>query len=124
MTTDLTERRDNVVFKLAALGLQTSFDFEKFGEKLGQDIKVRSGIDHMAISAGGYGTELPVQTFAGSSTASVALARSTIIVTEVTTSASFRYDFDFPFIDRRKTILQCVIRNTIPAHCDVRFVGA
>lgn len=119
VTSDLNERRENVIFKLAALGLQTSSDFEEFGLKLGQDIKVRSGIDHMSVATGGYGTELPVQAFS-----SVTLARNTIVVTEVTTGASFDYDFDFTFIDRRKIMLQCVIRNTIPAHCDLRFVGA
>ena len=119
LTSVLSERRENVIFKFASLGLQTSSDFEEFGAKLGQDIKVRSGIDHMSVATGGYGTELPVQAFS-----SVTLARNTIVVTEVTTGASFKYDFDFSFIDRNKIILQCVIRNTIPAHCDVRFVGA
>ena len=73
----------------------------------------------MAVGSGGYGTELPVQTFAN-----VALARNTIVVTENAAPIAFDYDFDFPFTSVEKTILQCVLTKAKPAHCDIRFVGA
>tara|TARA_R110000751_G_scaffold93960_1_gene183426 strand:- start:3599 stop:4888 length:1290 start_codon:yes stop_codon:yes gene_type:complete len=114
---DIQTRRDYIIYKLAALGLQTSLDFEAFAKVLRLNIKVRSGIDHMAIASGGYGTENPVQTFS-----SVTLARNTIVVTENTSPLAFDYDFDFPFTTIEKTILQCVLAKAKPAHCDIRFV--
>ena len=56
---DLQERRDNVILKLSSLGLQTAEDFEIFALNIGQDIKIRSYIDHVPVNQGGYGLELP-----------------------------------------------------------------
>ena len=114
-------RRLNVRRKLALLGLQTVADFEDFALAMGLQIKVRSGVDHLATN-GGYGTESPAIAYAtfGSS---IKTARFTIVVTTLTAVNAFDYNFDFPFQTAEEALLQCVFRHAIPANCQLIFTS-
>ncbi len=112
----IEDRRLNVKRKLSLLGLQTASDFESFATTIGLDIKVRSGIDHDATN--GYGTELPDITFADAKT-----ARFTIVVTSLTATNAFDYDFDFPFETAEQALMECVFRHAIPSNCQIVFTA-
>ncbi len=118
---DLQTRRLNVKTKLALLGLQTRADFEGFASSnLGLNIKVRSGIDHVGTVDSGYETELPLLDITGDF-ANVKEARNTIVVTTLSSLASFDYDFDFAFGSAEQVLMQCLFTNAKPAHCNILF---
>lgn len=122
IATTLQERRDNVKIKLSLLGLQTKSDFEGFASRLGLDIKVRGGIDHVSIADGGYETELPVIDIPGIF-ADVKDARFTIVVTSLTSTSAFDYDFNFPFEDANEALMRCLFEKAKPSNCKIIFTS-
>lgn len=121
---NIVDRRLNVKRKLSLLGLQTRADFEGFAAAMGIQIKVRSGVDHLATD-GGYGTELPAIPYAGAYPlgfgSSIKTARFTVVVTSVSDQNAFDYDFDFPFQTAEQALMECVFKHAIPANCQIIF---
>jgi len=105
----LQERRNNVILKLSSLGIQTSSDFEIFAERIGQDIKVRSGIDHVPVNQGGYGTEDPKLSIDNAvilSDSNATIATSTVADYEITSFAT-PPDFSLIYVG-----MKCLVINT------------
>lgn len=123
---NIVDRRLNVKRKLSLLGLQTSKDFEDFALGLNQNVKVRSGIDHLWTN-GGYALELPAIPYAGAYPAgfgsSLKNARFTVVVTTLSAVNAFDYTFDFPFETMEEALLQCVFRHAIPSNCQIIFTA-
>lgn len=105
----LQERRNNVILKLSSLGLQTSADFEIFAERIGETIKVRSGIDHVPVNQGGYGTEMPklsINSAITLSDANATIATSTVSDYEITAFGT-PPDFSLIYVG-----MKCLVFNT------------
>lgn len=118
----IEDRRANIKRKLSLLGLQTSADFEGFATGMGLDIKVRSGVDHLATN-GGYGTEFPALDYATYFGSSIKTARHTIVVTSLTAVNAFPYTFDFPFEAPEQALMECVFKHAKPANCNIIFTS-
>jgi len=109
----LTERRRDIVIKLAALGVQTAADFEALGALFGITVTVTPGIVHALFP----------MTFPIVFTAGVTAARFTIIV-KFTVDAASRFPLTFPFTfgDSTISVLECLFRQLKPANCDIIFL--
>lgn len=112
-TGTLTERRRDIVIKLAALGVQTAADFESLGALFGITVTVTPGIVHALFP----------MTFPIVFTGGVTEARFTIIV-KFTVDAASRFPLTFPFTfgDSTISVLECLFRRLKPANCDIIFL--
>ena len=108
----LTERRRDILTKLAALGVQTNADFVALGLVFGVTLTVRSGSVN-----GTFPMVFPVILFD-----STKQARFTIIVTFTLTAAN-QFPLIFPFIfgSSEIAILECLFEKLKPANCNVIF---
>ena len=108
----LTERRRDVVVKLASLGIQSADDFVDLGALFGITVEVRSGR---------YFNTFPLifPILLGSTEKE---ARFTIVV-DFTVEGVSRFPLTFPFTFGNDTIavLECLFRKLKPANCDILF---
>lgn len=106
------ERRQQVLTKLAALGIQTSEDFVQLADDFGLTVTVESGALYFTFPA-----ELPIILFPDEQT-----ARFTIVVRYTLPDAlSFTYTFPIGFTTDALTIMECLFRKLKPANCDLIF---
>jgi len=108
----LTERRRDIVIKLAALGVQTAADFEALGDLFGVTVTVRA-----ASTFSVFPLIFPVLLFDTEKE-----ARFTIVV-DFTVDAASQFTLTFPFTFGDETIgtLECLFRRLKPANCDIIF---
>ena len=108
----ITERRRDVVIKLASLGVQTAEDFEALGDIFGVTVTVRPGRYFNK-----FPLVFPVLLFD-----TVKESRFTIVA-DFTVTASSRFPLTFPFTfgDATLTILECLFRRLKPGNCDIIF---
>lgn len=111
-----TERRRDIVTKLAALGIQTADDFENLASKFGITVEVIAGGVH-----GIFPFEFPFFLFP-----SEKAARHTIIVNFLSIpSSTFFFPYTFPIIFENPgpAIIECLFRKLKPANCDIIFAS-
>lgn len=108
----LTERRRDVLIKLASLGVQTADDFESMASLFGLAVTVRSG-----TSFATFPLEFPVLLFSTEKD-----MRFTIVV-DFPVTASNQFPLTFPIVFGTDTIgvLECLFRRLKPANCDIIF---
>jgi uncharacterized protein YmfQ (DUF2313 family) len=111
-TGTLTERRRDILTKLAALGVQTSQDFVDLGTTFGVSVTVNSGLDEIT-----FPLVFPIVMFN-----TVKEARFTIVV-RFTVQAANRFPLTFPitFGSGEIAILECLFTKLKPANCDIIF---
>lgn len=111
-TGTLTERRRDILTKLAALGVQTAQDFVDLGATFGITVTVNSGVDEIT-----FPLIFPVVMFT-----TVKEARFTIVV-RFTVEAANRFPLTFPFTfgSGEIAILECLFTKLKPANCDIIF---
>lgn len=112
-TGDITQRRRDVLTKLAALGVQTKADFEAVALIFGLIVDVRPGVDVGAV----FPLTFPTVLFDTSED-----ARFTIVVDFTVEGANqFPLTFPFTFGDDIIAILECLFLKLKPANCNVLF---
>lgn len=111
-TGTLTERRRDILVKLAALGVQTAQDFIDLGATFGVTVQVRSGIVN-----GLFPMTFPIILFD-----TPKQARFTIIVT-FTVQAANQFPLVFPIVfgSQEIAILECLFTRLKPANCNIIF---
>lgn len=111
-TGTLTERRRDILTKLAALGVQTRQDFIDLAATFGVTITINAGIDEIT-----FPLTFPVVMFS-----TVKEARFTIVV-RFTVQAANRFPLVFPitFGSGEIAILECLFTNLKPTNCDIIF---
>jgi len=109
---NLTERRRDIVIKLASLGVQTANDFVALGALFGISVTVRSGRYFSK-----FPLMFPILLFATDKE-----ARFTIVV-DFTVDAASKFPLTFPFTFGSGTIavLECLFTRLKPANCDIIF---
>lgn len=111
-TGTLSERRQDVVVKLAALGVQTAEDFVDLAGLFGITVTVHSGYSFTV-----FPLTFPVLLFD-----TVKESRFTIVVDfTVTTASKFPFTFPFVFGDATTGKLECLFRKLKPSNCDILF---
>lgn len=104
------ERRDQICFKLSALGIVTEQDFIDLAAFFGVDIRIGHGIDHYAFTY-----TWPLVFFPD-----FRAARFTMIVFyAVEEIKTFTYTYPIPFGFEILPILQCLFRKLSPANVDI-----
>jgi len=111
-TGSLTDRRRDILVKLASLGVQTVQDFVDLATTLGATVTVNSGIDEIT-----FPLVFPIVMFK-----TVKEARFTIVV-RFTVQAANRFPLVFPitFGDGTIALLECLFTKLKPANCDIIF---
>lgn len=111
-TGTLTERRRDILTKLAALGIQTAQDFVDLAATFGVTVTVNSGVDEIT-----FPLVFPVVMFT-----TVKEARFTIVV-RFTVQAANRFPLVFPitFGSGEIAILECLFTRLKPANCNIIF---
>lgn len=111
-TGTLTERRRDILTKLAALGVQTRQDFIDLAATFGVAITINAGIDEIT-----FPLTFPVVMFG-----TLKEARFTIVV-RFTVQAANRFPLVFPitFGSGEIAILECLFTKLKPANCDIIF---
>lgn len=128
-TGSLTDRRRDVVLKLAMLGIQTAADFVRIGALFGVTVTVESLVRFsefpMEFPIHLVESGFPRHTFPMTfpfSTFTPAQSKFTLIVSfSVTAASRFSLTFPFTFGDESMTILECLFRRLKPANCDIIF---
>lgn len=111
--TTIEIRRQQVLIKLAALGVQTEQDFKDLALLFGIVIEIDSGIKFNTFTL-----TLPVIFFE-----TAKAARFTMVVTYfVQQTSRFPYTFDFVFGDGTIPIIECLFRKLVPANVDLFFL--
>lgn len=98
----LEDRRNNILAKLASLGVQTIADFENMAAVFGFDVTVVAGAD----SGLSFGSDQEM--------------RHTIVV-NASPAETFTYTFPIPFGDARLVFLECMFNRLKPANAQVLF---
>lgn len=125
----LSERRRDIVVKLAALGAQTAEDFVRIGALFGVAVTVES-LARIAeftmtfpirLVESGYPRDAFPMTFPFTLFIP-AVSKFTLLVSFSVTAVN-RFDLTFPFTfgDEIVAILECLFRRLKPANCDVIF---
>lgn len=110
--TTIEIRRQQVLIKLAALGVQTEQDFIDLAAMYGVEIVIKSGIEHNAFTL-----TFPIVFF---DTAKA--ARFTMLVFyEIDQAYTFPYTFPIMFGGREIPIIECLFRKLVPANVDLLF---
>ena len=111
-TGTITERRRDILTKLAALGVQTAQDFVDLGTTFGVTVTVNSGLDEIT-----FPLVFPIVMFT-----TVKEARFTIVV-RFTVQAANRFPLTFPitFGSGEIAILECLFTKLKHANCDIIF---
>lgn len=105
-------RRQQVLIKLASLGVQTEEDFVNLAAIYGVEIVIHPGIIH-----GAFPFEFPIIFFD-----SLKEARFTMLVFyEIAQAYTFPYTFPLIFGGLEIPILECLFRKLVPANVDVQF---
>jgi len=109
----LTERRRDILAKLAALGVQTAQDFVDLAATFGVTVTVNGGIEEIT-----FPLVFPIVMFDTKKE-----ARFTIIV-RFTDQAANRFPLVFPFTfgSGELAILECLFTELKPANCDIIFI--
>jgi len=109
----LTERRRDILTKLASLGVQTAQDFVDLAETFDVNVTINSGIDEII-----FPLVFPVVMFNTEKE-----ARFTIVV-RFTDQAANRFPLVFPFIfgSGELAILECLFTRLKPSNCDIIFI--
>ena len=105
-------RRQQVLIKLAALGVQTVDDFKNLALIYGIEIEIDGGIIH-----GSFPFTFPIIFFD-----TVKEARFTMVVFyEVAQAYTFPYTYPLIFGGLEIPVLECLFRKLVPANVDVQF---
>lgn len=105
-------RRQQVLIKLASLGVQTADDFINLAAMYGVEIAIEPGLYH-----GAFTFTFPIIFFD-----SVKKARFTMLVFyEIAQAYTFPYTFPLIFGGLEIPILECLFRKLVPANVDVQF---
>lgn len=109
---DITERRRDVLTKLAALGVQTVQDFIDLAERFGVVVTVTPGIDEIT-----FPLVFPIVMFTTEQE-----ARFTIVI-RFTIQADNKFPLTFPIIfgSGEIAVLECLFTKLKPANCDIIF---
>lgn len=111
-TGTIDERREHVLIKLAALGIQTAAQFEALAfDGFNLTVTVNSGAQFFTFPA-----EFPLIFFPDEQT-----SRFTIVVDHTSERDAFTYTFPFTFTTSDLTILECIFGKLKPANCDLLF---
>lgn len=111
---DLETRRQQVLIKLAALGVQTEQDFIDLAAMYGVEIAINSGIEHFAFTL-----TFPIVFFPNAKS-----ARFTMLVFyETPVASTFTLTFPFVFGGAAVPIIECLFRKLVPANVDVQFIN-
>lgn len=109
----ISERRRDILIKLASLGVQTAKDFESLGDIFGISVTVQSGAD--------VGSTFPV-TFPFIFFDRASDSRFTIVVDFLVEAASkFPLTFPFTFGSGEIAILECLFSKLKPTNCELIF---
>lgn len=109
----IEQRRQDVLIKLAALGVQTSEDLIELGSIIGVVIYIDAGYD----VAGVFPATFPFIFFSTTTE-----ARFTIVVNySVTGVETFPLTFPFTFGTNEIAVLECLFNRLKPANCQVLF---
>ena len=103
-TGTITERRRDILTKLASLGVQTVDDFEALALIFGVTVDVLPGLESAV-------------TFATTKD-----ARFTIVV-NITLPERFPYTFPITFGDSTTALLECIFNQLKPSNCKILFEG-
>jgi uncharacterized protein YmfQ (DUF2313 family) len=108
----LTERRRDIVIKLASLGVQSADDFVELGAMFGVTVTVRSG-RYFSV----FPLVFPVLLFSTDKE-----SRFTIVV-DFTVEAASKFPLTFPFTfgTEATATLECLFRRLKPGNCDIIF---
>lgn len=111
---NLSDRRNNVILKLTALGVQTKDDFIALGSRLGYTVEIISGYDFFTFP----------YTFPMIFTDSYQSARFSMIIRLSALLKPNRFDFTFPIIfgDSYTNMLECVFKHLIPSNVRAYFL--
>lgn len=111
-TGTLTERRRDILVKLASLGVQTAQDFIDLATTFGITVTVGAGIDEIT-----FPLVFPIVMFT-----TLRDARFTIVV-RFTVQAANRFPLVFPitFGSGEIAILECLFTKLKPANCEIIF---
>lgn len=111
--TTLEIRRQQVLIKLAALGVQTEQDFIDLAAIYGVRIAIESGITHFAFTL-----TFPIIFFDTAKD-----ARFTMLVFyETPVASTFTLTFPFVFGGAEIPVIECLFRKLVPANVDLRFI--
>lgn len=110
--TDIQTRRQQVLIKLASLGVQTEQDFIDLARLYGIEITILTGSE-----AGRFPFTFPVILFDTSKEAKFTM----LVVYEVAQAFTFTYNFPVIFGDSAIPILECLFRKLAPANVNVIF---
>lgn len=112
-TGTLTERRRDILVKLASLGVQTAQDFVDLADTFGVTVTVNPGMSEIT-----FPLTFPVVMFS-----TLKDARFTIVV-RFTVQAANRFPLVFPFTFGSGDIatLECLFTKLKPANCDIIFI--
>jgi len=110
--TDIETRRQQVLIKLAALGVQTEEDFENLAALYGVTIEIQQGTD---VST--FPLIFPSIFFGSSKEARFSI----VVLYEVALTDTFTYTFPIPFGDAAIPILECLFDKLAPANVQVIF---
>jgi uncharacterized protein YmfQ (DUF2313 family) len=111
--TTLEIRRQQVLIKLAALGVQTEQDFIDLAAMYGVEITIASGIEHNAFTL-----TFPIVFFD-----TAKQARFTMLVFyEIDQAYTFPYTFPIIFSGREIPVIECLFRKLVPANVDLKFI--
>lgn len=111
--TTLEIRRQQVLIKLAALGVQTEQDFIDLAAMYGVRIAINSGIQHYAFTM-----IFPIIFFDTAKD-----ARFTMVVFyETPVASTFTLTFPFVFGGAAIPVIECLFRKLVPANVDLKFI--
>ena len=111
----ITERRRDILVKLASLGVQTADDFIELGVIFGIDVTIQTGSE-----VASFPMSFPLIFFNTPSD-----SRFTIIIDfPLPSGGFFIYNFPIIFGEASQFILKCLFRKLAPANCQVNFRSA
>lgn len=118
------QRRRDILIKLASLGVQTESDFVSLAAIFGITVQVKSGIDHLQISDGGYELFNPLLILADfESPNDLQTARFTLVISyTIPDSVKFPYLFPLPFTTSELNTLECLFGKLKQAHENLLFI--
>ncbi len=111
--TDLETRRQQVLMKLASLGVQTNKDFVDLAAIYDIDIRIESG-----AYAGVFPMTFPIILFDSPSEARFTM----LIYYSLASPVVFPYTFPLMFSVDGISIIECLFRKLVPANVDLIFI--